>query len=94
MLLKELEKYVNELPNLTKIDLTIELGDEIDEFYVTKTKETYIYETEADADFKVNDVKDDHDFAGVDKKFKAGKVNRAGDCVRPDQYQVVVKLNK
>ena len=63
-------------------------------FYVVKTKETYVFEDEADADVKVDAARRDPGFAGVEKKYKAGKMNKAGDVVRPETWTVVVKLNK
>ena len=63
-------------------------------FYITKTKETYVYEDEADADEKVDAVRRDNGFAGVEKKYKAGKMNKAGEVVKPEIWTVVAKLNK
>lgn len=89
----EIEAYIDSLPNLTKIDLTVEV-DEYGRYFVSKTKETYVYGTEDEADAKVDEVRLNPGFAGVDRKFKAGKVNKAGEQVRPDAWTVVTKLNK
>ena len=93
MELKDLLQYVEECGgNLTKIEVKISC---VDGFYcVDETKETYVYEAEAEADAKVNEARQCIGFAGVDKKFKQGKVNRAGEVVRPDTWTVVVKINQ
>ena len=79
--------------NLKKIEITIEDDEEMSgSFYVTKTKETYSYDSESKSDAKVDEVKDNPGFTGVDKKFKAGKVNKAGEIVRADEYQVIAKI--
>ncbi len=91
----EIKDYVDSLENLRKIEFTIEDDEEMSGgFYVVKTKETYVFEDEADADIKVDDARRDPGFAGVEKKYKAGKMNKAGDVVRPETWTVVVKLNK
>ena len=94
MFLKDLENYINSQPNLKKIDPSLEYSEDHEEFFVTKTKETYIFVDEVDADTKVDAVRRDVGFAGVEKKFKAGKMNKSGEVVRPDMWIVVVKLNK
>ena len=40
----------------------------------------------------VDNVRCDPQFIGVEKKFKRGKVNKAGDVVKPDTWIVVAKL--
>ena len=91
----DIKDYVDSLENLRKIEFTIEDDEEMSGgFYVVKTKETYVFEDEADADVKVDDARRDPGFAGVEKKYKAGKMNKAGDVVRPETWTVVVKLNK
>lgn len=91
----DIKDYVDSLENLRKIELTIEDDEEMSGgFYVVKTKETYVFEDEADADVKVDAARRDSGFAGVEKKYKAGKMNKAGDVVRPETWTVVVKLNK
>ena len=78
---------------LTKMTIEIDsTGDYDGVFYVTKTKETYSYDSESKSDAKVDEVKDNPGFTGVDKKFKAGKVNKAGEIVRADEYQVIAKI--
>ena len=95
MLLKDLQNYVSDdsRAELVKIEPTIELGEVGDEFYITKTKETYHFYTEAAADMKINAAREDRGFAGCSKDFKAGKVNKAGEVTRPDIWKVVLKLN-
>ena len=85
--------YIDGLDNLTKIDFSIE-KDEYGDYFVSKTKETFTYDDEEEADRKVNEARQCIGFAGVDKKFKQGKVNRAGEVVRPDTWTVVVKINQ
>ena len=91
----DIKDYVDGLENLRKIEITIEDDEEMSgSFYITKTKETYVFESESEADAKVDSARRDIGFAGVDKKFKQGKMNKAGEIVRPETYTVVVKLNK
>ena len=91
----DIKDYIDSLENLRKIEFTIEDDEEMSgNFYVIKTKETYVYEEESDADAKVDSVRRDVGFAGVEKKYKAGKMNKAGDVVRPETWIVVAKLNK
>ena len=96
MILNEVGKYVEdrEREGLTKIEIVLEHAETIAGFDVRKTKETYVFEDEADADVKVDAARRDPGFAGVEKKYKAGKMNKAGDVVRPETWTVVVKLNK
>ena len=92
---ENIKDYIDGLSNLRKIEVTIEDDEEMSgNFYVTKTKETYVYEDEGDADAKVDAARQDIGFAGVEKKYKQGKMNKAGEVVRPEAYTVVVKLNK
>lgn len=85
--------YIDGLDNLTKIELTIE-ADEYGNFYVVKTKETFVYGTEDEADAKVDSVRLKPGFAGVDRKFKAGKMNKAGEVTKEETWSVIAKLNK
>ena len=95
MLLKDLEAYINsdDRAELVKIEPKIEVSEETTDFYVTFTKETYHYCDEKSADAKITLARTEHGFAGCDKKFKPGKVNKAGEVTRPDIWQVVIKLN-
>ena len=71
-----IKDYIDSLENLRKIEFTIEDDEEMSgNFYVVKTKETYVYEDESDADAKVDAVRRDVGFAGVENKYKAGKMN-------------------
>ena len=89
----DIKDYIDGLENLRKIEFTIEDNEEMSgSFYVVKTKETYVYEDEADADAKVDAARRDPGFAGVEKKYKQGKMNKAGEVVRPETWTVVVKL--
>ena len=91
----DLKDYIDVLENLRKIEVTIEDDEDMSgRFYVTKTKETYVFEDERDADVKVDTARQDNGFAGVEKKYKAGKMNKAGEVTKPETWTVVVKLNK
>ena len=91
----DIKDYIDSLENLKKIEVTIEDDEEMNgRFYVTKTKETYVFEDEVDADAKVDAARKDNGFAGCDKKYKAGKMNKAGEVTKPETWTVVVKLNK
>lgn len=92
----ELNNYIEarKSEGLTKIEVTLEVGDTTDDFYVTKTKETFVYGLESEADEKIDAVRLDPGFAAADKKFKAGKVSKkTGEELTPDTYTVVIKLN-
>ena len=91
MLLSELDNYIKGKEELIKGECKFEMGDN-GEFYVTFTKEVYNFYDEVSADSKVNEVKDDHGFKGVDKSFKEGKTKRDGTEI-PDIYTVTAKLN-
>ena len=95
MLLKDLETYIesDSRAELVKIEPKIEVSEETTDFYVTFTKETYHFYDESSADAKINAARNETGFAGCDKKFKPGKVNKAGEQTRPDIWQVVIKLN-
>ena len=92
---ENIKEYIDSLENLRKIEFTIEDDEEMSgSFYVVKTKETYVYEDESNADAKVDAVRRDIGFAGVEKKYKAGKMNKAGEVTKPETWIVVAKLNK
>lgn len=95
MKLQELQNYIEQKNNegLTKIDVSMEL-DGVSTYYINKTKETYVYLTEDEADAKINEARQLPGFAGCDKKFKAGKVSKkTGEEISPDTYTAIVKLN-
>lgn len=95
MILNEVEKYVEdrEREGLTKIEIVLEHAETIAGFDVRKTKETYVFTVEEEADRKVNEVRQYPNFAGVEKKFKQGKMNKAGEVTKEDSWVVVVKLS-
>lgn len=96
MKLDTLLTYIEQCAKDGLVKATIEIdstGDYDGVFYVTKTKETYSYDGEGKADDKIDEVKDNPGFSGVDKKFKAGKTNKAGEIVRADEYQVIAKIS-
>ena len=91
----DIKDYVDGLENLKKIEITIEDDEEMSgSFYVVKTKETYVFESESEADEKVDSARRDIGFAGVDKTYKPGKMNKAGEVTKPETWVVKVKLNK
>ena len=92
MLLTNINDYVAGKQNLTKIDVVSEVDEYNTGFYVTKTKETYVYGSEDEADAKINEVRQEPTFVGAEKKFKAGKMNKAGEVTKPETWTVVVKL--
>ena len=90
----DIVKYIDESEeNLDTIELKIKKAED-GQFYVVKTKETFIYEDESDADARVDGTRKDFGFAGVEKKYKQGKVNKAGEVTKPEIWTVVAKLNK
>lgn len=92
MRIEDIKEYVDARPALTKIEVTTELGADVTYFIVTKTKETYVFEDESEADRMVDDVRRNPGFLGVDKKYKAGKMNKAGDVVKQETRTVVAKI--
>ena len=91
MELKELLQYVEECGgNLTKIEAKISCVD--GSYFVDETKETYVYEAEAEADAKVNEARQDSGFKGIDKKSKEAKYNKDGEMTKPESHTVVAKL--
>ena len=92
MRIEDIKEYVDARPALTKIEVTTELGADVTYFTVTKTKETYVFEDESEADRMVDDVRRNPGFLGVDKKYKAGKINKTGDVVKSETRTVVAKI--
>lgn len=92
MTLTNINEYVASKDNLTKIEVTAEVDEYSTGFYVVKTKETYVYESEDDADAKINEARQSSCFESAKKTYKAGKLNKAGDVVKPETYVVVVVL--
>ena len=92
MRIEDIKEYVDARPALTKIEVTTELGADVTYFMVTKTKETYVFEDESDADKMVDELRQNPNFLGVDKKYKAGKMNKSGDLVKPETRTVVAKI--
>ena len=93
MTIEQLGTYKDGLgDNLIKFEMKAEC-DEMAHFYVTSTKEVYSYEDEGAADDKINEARMYSGFASAVKAFKAGKMNKAGEVVRPETWQVNIKLN-
>lgn len=93
MRLEDLAQYRIELGDaLTKFKVTCE-DDTVGHMLVTLTEETYVYVDEDDADRKINEARQDAGFAGATKKYKQGKINKAGEITKPETWTVVIKLN-
>ena len=97
MILSKLENYIQEknAEGLTNIQATLELDAETTAsiYYVTKTKETYVYGTEDEADAKINEARQLDGFTSAKKKFKPGKISKkTGEELTPDTYTVVIEL--
>jgi len=97
MKLDRVNDYIKEKQSagLTKIDVSFELDEEMqDDYYITKTKETYVFADESQADELIDTMRQDPGFEAASKKFKEGKVSKkTGDQLSPDTYTVVIKLN-
>lgn len=97
MKLQDLQDYVLTQQNEGLTKITVDISEDPDGiasgFFVNKTKGTYVYETEEEADVMINRARQDAGFIGCDKKFKAGKMNKAGEIVKPDSWIVVIKRN-
>ena len=93
MTIDQLETYQKGLgDNLIKFEMKAEC-DEMAHFYVTSTKEVYSFEDEGAADEKIHEAPMNSGFADVTKTHKAGKMNKAGEIVKPETWQVTIKLN-
>lgn len=93
MTIEQLKSYTDGLgDNLIKFEIKSE-RDEMDHLYIISTKEVYSYEDEAAADDKINEAGMNSGFASAVKTPKAGKINKAGEVVRPETWQVTIKLN-
>lgn len=92
MRIEDIKEYMDARPALTKMEVVAELDEFNNGFNVTKTKETYVFEDESEADRMVDDVRRNPGFLGVDKKYKAGKLNKTGDVVKPETWTVVAKI--
>lgn len=92
MFLEEISTYCNSLNAcLTKLDISTEV-DEASHMIVMTTKETYVFDDEADADRLIDEARQNPGYMESKKKFKQGKINKNGEIVRPDQFIVVIKL--
>ena len=92
MTINDIADYVANKPNLTKCDYSTELSEDASTFYVVKTKETYVFENEGDANDLVDQLRRDVLFIGVEKKYKAGKMNKAGEEITPETWTVIAKM--
>lgn len=93
MKLSSFEQYVESLGDeLNKIEPSFDkdvTGD--GSYFLTKSKETYLYETESEADEKINDARQANGFESAKKTFKAGKISKkTGDILVPDYWKVVI----
>ena len=95
MKISDLQSYVDDLARngLVKIEIKADFNEDAGEdFYISETKETFHFGAEEEADAKINEVRQFNGFKAAEKKFKAGKMNKAGEMTRPDIWVVVVKL--
>ena len=92
MLLTNINDYVAGKQNLTKIEVVSEVDEYSTGFYVIKTKETYVFGSEDEADAKINEARQSSAFESAKKTYKAGKLNKAGEIVKPETYNVVIVL--
>ncbi len=93
MTINLLTQYIQDRPDLIKIETVNELSEFGTDFLITKTKETYSYGSEDEADAKINDLRQSAGFISVEKKYKAGKMSKTGEEIRPEVWLVVAKLN-
>jgi len=91
MRLEDLAGYVATLSNLTKFEVKSE-DDTMGHLIVTETKETFVFEDEADADEKIKDATANPLCLAHTKKYKQGKINKSGEVVKPETWTVVIKL--
>ena len=89
MYIDQVKDYMDERPNLTKIEITTEMVPDVNVFVVTKTKETYVFEDEQSADEKVDDVRKNPNCESAKKTYKAGKLNKAGEVIKPETWTVI-----
>ena len=89
MYIDQVKDYMDERPNLTKIEITTEMVPDVNVFVVTKTKETYVFEDEQSADEKVDDIRKNPNFESAKKTYKAGKLNKAGEVIKPETWTVI-----
>ena len=89
MRIEDIQDYVNARPALTKLEVTTELGTDVSYFLVTKTKETYVFEDETDADAMVDEIRRNPLFESAKKTYKPGKTNRMGDITKPETWTVI-----
>ena len=91
-LLTYLQGKMNE--GMTKFSVEGQTYDETSGAYITKTKETYVFEDESEADAKIEEARQTFGFAGCDKKHKDAKVSKkTGEEIAPETWTVVVKIN-
>lgn len=83
--------YADARPALIKIEPACSRMEGVTGLHVTKTKETFSFGDE-EADAKIDELRQTAGFIGVEKKYKKGKINKAGDIVVPETWQVIAKL--
>ena len=73
MLLTNINDYVAGKQNLTKIEVVSEVDEYSTGFYVIKTKETYVFGSEDEADAKINEARQSSSFESAKKTYKIDK---------------------
>lgn len=96
MKVADLDAYIKEKTNagLTGIVVTLVSDPEVtNDFYVSKTKETYSLYTEDDANKMAETLRETTGFQKISKKFKAGKKKKkTGEDITPDSWIVVGEI--
>lgn len=93
MTINTITQYIQERPDLIKIEIVSELGELASDFLIIKTKETYSYGTEEEADAKIDELRRSTGFIGVEKKYKAGKMSKTGEELKPEVWLVIAKVS-
>lgn len=90
----DLNTYANQIMDRGLIELIPDIKFSLDfnDWFVVQTKETYSLATEDEANDLINEIRQQIGFKACDKKFKAGKVNKEGEEIRPDAWIVKATL--
>lgn len=93
MKIDEINAYYKQHAEEGLCEMTVSIKtdpNDVDYVYVTKIKEVYQLDSDADADRLINEAVQDATCVGHSKKFKQGKVNKQGETVRPDYFYVTL----
>lgn len=94
MTLEDFNSYVvSRGDSLVTIEPKFECGETVGTFYLVRSKETYIYGDEEEADAKINEARQLAGFESAKKTFKEGKVSKkTGEQISDDEWKVVVVI--